>query len=671
MQERCLSTSRSIGSIECSGLGCRAKFQKVTNESFIIISDLSFLVFMKIATLLSAVVLFYGLVPALAVATGIPRAAVVKPTQIAKSAAEINKLARAITVKIGNGRFQGSGILLQQQGDVYTVLTAAHVVKGSLYNVITPDDQNHRVFGSSIRRYAGDVDLAVLTFRSNRRYTVAQLGNSNTLAGGVDIYVAGFPTPTQTITQSVFAFREGKVTANSKKVFEKGYSLVYSNETLPGMSGGPVLDSEGKVVGVHGRGDRDENSGVKTGYNLAIPIARFADIAQSLGVTVSAGVARTTVGSSLTADDYLVAGEQKQRNGDNSGALADYNKAILLDPNYAEAYLLRGKLKEQEFRDNKGAMVDLDRYVALSDTNEDAYLERGLLRRLNDPQGALADFNKAITLNPNYVRAYSLRSYLKSEKLNDRRGALADYDRIVALSNTADAYITRGIFKAEVLKDPQGALADINKAIALDPNSSGAYSVRSNLKLDKLNDPQGALADLDRIVAASDSPEIYGERARFKVEKLNDLRGALADYDRYVALSDTSRNTSSSIAQAYLERGYFKAEKLHDYRGALADYNRYVSFSKAADAHYLRGLLKYEKLKDHRGALADFSAVISINPSYIEAYHYRGILKYEQLKDRSGGIADVRQSARLARAQNRATELDDNLQKLREWGVSE
>jgi hypothetical protein len=37
------------------------------------------------------------------------------------------------------------------------------------------------------------------------------------------------------------------------------------------MSGGVVLNSDGELVAIHGRGDRD-NKDVKTGFNLGIPI---------------------------------------------------------------------------------------------------------------------------------------------------------------------------------------------------------------------------------------------------------------------------------------------------------------------------------------------------------------------------------------------------------------
>ena len=58
--------------------------------------------------------------------------ALVQPAVLAKSATEVNDIAQAIAVKIAIGNENGSGILLQRQGNVYTVLTAAHVVKNEI-----------------------------------------------------------------------------------------------------------------------------------------------------------------------------------------------------------------------------------------------------------------------------------------------------------------------------------------------------------------------------------------------------------------------------------------------------------------------------------------------------------------------------------------------------------
>lgn len=390
--------------------------------------------------------------------------AMVQQGATAKTAREVNQIAQAITVKVAHTGGNGSGILLQKDSNVYTVLTAAHVVKGKAnrkLTIETPDGQQYEVLVGSVRIYAGDVDLAVVKFRSSNNYKLANLGNSNILAGGMDLYVAGFPAPTAVITQSIFVFREGKVTANSKRAFKDGYALLYSNDTLPGMSGGPILNEEGKVVGIHGKGDREQGNGAKTGFNAGIPIARFADIARDLNVQTA--VAGTVQSSTLTADDYFVSANQKNRNKDYQGALADYNRAITLNPDYAVAYNNRGVLKQN---------------------------------KLNDPQGALADHNRAITLNPNFAIFYNNRGLLKHENLNDFQGALADYNRSIALNpNFAKAYNNRGFLKKK-LDDPQGALDDFNKALQINPQYTNVYAARGSLKARQLNDLPGGIADL-------------------------------------------------------------------------------------------------------------------------------------------------------------------------------
>ena len=49
-----------------------------------------------------------------------------------------------------------------------------------------------------------------------------------------------------------------------------------------------------------------------------------------------------------------------------------------------------------------------------------------------DRQAALADFNKAITLSPNFARAYSRRGRLKYD-LGDKQGALVDLKKAAEL----------------------------------------------------------------------------------------------------------------------------------------------------------------------------------------------------------------------------------------------
>jgi tetratricopeptide (TPR) repeat protein len=86
-------------------------------------------------------------------------------------------------------------------------------------------------------------------------------------------------------------------------------------------------------------------------------------------------------------------------------------------------------LKADKLNDSQGALADFNLAISLNPKFAGAYYNRGLLKadKLNDSQGALADFNLAIFLNPKYVTAYYNRGILKAYKLNDRPGAISDF----------------------------------------------------------------------------------------------------------------------------------------------------------------------------------------------------------------------------------------------------
>ena len=199
----------------------------------------------------------------------------------AQSSEEVAKVAQAITVRI-EGSTQGSGVLVKRDGNRYTVLTAWHVVSGQRYgeelDIYTPDGQRHIHEQGSIKRL-GEVDMAVLTFSSSNPYEVAPIGDVKSVSMGSSIFVGGFPLPSSAVPTRLMRFMKGDVIANAIVSIPNGYQLLYSNPTLPGMSGGAVLNAQGQLVGIHGQGETDskmsEQQGiaVKTGTNQAVPIA--------------------------------------------------------------------------------------------------------------------------------------------------------------------------------------------------------------------------------------------------------------------------------------------------------------------------------------------------------------------------------------------------------------
>ncbi len=148
------------------------------------------------------------------------------------------------------------------------------------------------------------------------------------------------------------------------------------------MSGGAVLNQSGEVVAIHGRGDRERNAngelGQKTGFNLGIPINRFATIAANLGVNLEQKLTPISPDRSPKADDYFALANQKYEKGNYRGALADYDRAIALKPDYAKAYRARSTVKSGKIGDpqdpttEQGPQIDKAQFDKIMD-----YIGRG------------------------------------------------------------------------------------------------------------------------------------------------------------------------------------------------------------------------------------------------------------------------------------------------------
>lgn len=126
------------------------------------------------------------------------------------STAQLYEKAAAITVKILSTDFLGSGILLNKQNSVYTVLTNAHVLRADepLYHIQTPDGE---IYKADVLKNVNfqNYDLAILQFSTIKKvYSVANLGTVPKV--GYEVFIAGFPVDEESEKIS-FVFIGGKV----------------------------------------------------------------------------------------------------------------------------------------------------------------------------------------------------------------------------------------------------------------------------------------------------------------------------------------------------------------------------------------------------------------------------------------------------------------------------
>lgn len=174
---------------------------------------------------------------------------------------EMCYLAESITVRIlsTDRLVQGSGTLVykqvQGQGWRYGLLTNAHVVleKNSLI-IQTQDDRSYpaQVIHSFARSSSGD-DLALLQFDSPVTYNLAILGTGSSLKSGDSVLSAGFPLLAEPSNSRGFACMAGSVSLVLDREMRQGYQIGYYVDVQKGMSGGPLINSQGEVVGINGK----------------------------------------------------------------------------------------------------------------------------------------------------------------------------------------------------------------------------------------------------------------------------------------------------------------------------------------------------------------------------------------------------------------------------------
>ncbi|MCX6251086.1 MAG: tetratricopeptide repeat protein [Bacteroidetes bacterium] len=160
-------------------------------------------------------------------------------------------------------------------------------------------------------------------------------------------------------------------------------------------------------------------------------------------------------------------------------AIADFSKAIEINPKLTDAYYNRGNTYNNLGQWER-SITDFSKVIEIDPNNTKAYSNRGATYIiLGQWDKAVADFSKTIEIDPEYAKAYSNRGIAYSNLgLWDR--AIADFTKATENNpKLTDAYYNRGI-AFSILGQWDKALADFSKAIEIDPDYTKAYANRDD-----------------------------------------------------------------------------------------------------------------------------------------------------------------------------------------------
>ena len=411
-------------------------------------------------------------------------------------------------------------------------------------------------------------DLVVLKIAGEG--TPSLLGDSDAVGVGDTVIATGYPGGKYKVTKGV-VYR----VRNNDKWLQMRIAL------SGGSSGSPVQDSEGQIVGIV--------SAVEDPYSYVIP-----------SNTLRTLVARSEPVEPLTqwrkrkpirAYIYSVQGQRKYNANHYVEAIADFDKAIKLYPQKADAYYNRGLAKftlgdlefaqgnlEDAWRLYEAGIEDSTQAIKLTPEDVYAYHNRAggkfRLGQFKANQGdiakgqryyreAIQDWTQVIRLNPELADPYNNRGIAKAtlgESKNSQgdiagaqelyAAAIADCTQAIRLNPMyTEPYINRGYaqFRLGKTKADQvdiagaqelyaAAVQDFTEAIRLAPESAYAYGNRGVAKA-ALGDAEGAIEDFDAAIRINpEYTEIYYDRGRAKAT-LGQKEAAQADFEKAKALN--------------------------------------------------------------------------------------------------------------------------------------
>lgn len=187
----------------------------------------------------------------LAVLFPFPLQSQTKPEDVDKVHVRIAKQVAPATVALDGGGVRGSGVIIDKSGIILTSPTAV----GSSSNRVTVVTRGARVYSGKVLGRANDRELVVVKIDAGHELPYVELGDSDAVRPGQVAYVFG---------DSFDSIRSDDQAAMSLGVISGVYELnqrheksLYTGKVLetsaavnPSQNGGPLVDREGRLLGL-------------------------------------------------------------------------------------------------------------------------------------------------------------------------------------------------------------------------------------------------------------------------------------------------------------------------------------------------------------------------------------------------------------------------------------
>lgn len=295
-------------------------------------------------------------------------------------------------------------------------------------------------------------------------------------------------------------------------------------------------------------------------------------------------------------------------------ALASYNRAVELKPEYAEAWKGKGStlLALKRYEEARNAY---DKAIQIQPAYSEAWIGRGnALDSLQQYKEAINSFDRAIEFQSDSLEAWNNKGNVQI-KLQQYSDAIASFDKAIQLQpKYAPTWNNRG-WALHNLRQYEEAVKSYDKAVEYQPDFPHAWYQRGN-----------ALINLKKYEEAVES---YDKTVQFQpnFSKAWYSRGSalinLRQYEQASASFDQAVKFNPDDSEAWYNRGW-SLHQLQRYQEAVASYSKAIRLRRNFyQAQYNLGNAFYN-LKRYQDAFVSYSRVVEIQPNHYEAWFSRG-----------------------------------------------
>src|SRR6476661_996275 len=307
---------------------------------------------------------------------------------------------------------------------------------------------------------------------------------------------------------------------------------------------------------------------------------KILSIASLIGISIIASIYGVNTFNAANATDLYNRGNTLYNLSRFKEALAAYERAITLRPDYAEVWQEKAKTlyKLKKYQESQAAY---DRAIELKPEYLEAWTGRGYaLEKLQQSQEAIASFDNALKIQPDYAAAWEGRGQAYQK--------LKQYDR---------------------------AVESYEKAVEIKFDNYEAWYNLGNVFLE-LNKYDRAVESYEKAVEIKfDNYEAWYSKG-IALLKMRRHEEAVEAYEKAVKLKH-------DYYQAWYNLGWSYHE-LRKYEQAIECYNRALDLNpKEYQAWYNRGNAQYN-LKRYEDALVSYNEAVYVKPDYSEAWYSRG-----------------------------------------------